>query len=300
METFLTHILVPVDFSRASQEAMRYAVLLAMKFGAKLTAAHIVLSPSVLSYAFPVDTDELEQNVIAQARKQLPEEIPAIYRERLNTQSIVKAGDIQDEILKIIDDEKVDLVVMGTRGRRNLGRFLLGSTTESLLRRVLVPILTVSDAGIEKQAESPFEAPFRRILYATDLSEATPAGLHYCAGLVRALGAHLTMLHVMDMHGAVTLDSEADIHARLMGRLHKAVGKEQCHDLNISTDVAKGTPYKEILKFADKISSDLIVINLQSKGLLDRALLGSTAERVIRSSPIPVLSIPGKASAESG
>jgi nucleotide-binding universal stress UspA family protein len=298
MATPLTHILVPVDFSKASQKAMHYGVLLGVKFGAKLTAAHIVPSSETLNYAFPVDTNELEKDVLAKARERLPEEIPEAYRERLNTQLIVKAGDIEDELLEIINDGKVDLVIMGTRGRRNLGRFLLGSTTESLLRRVPVPILTVSN-GATRKTESPFEVPFRRILYATDLSEATPAALHYCAGLVRALGAHLTMLHVMDLHGAITLDTDADIHARLMGRLHKAVGKEQCHDLNISTDVVKGVAHREILKFAEKINSDLIVINLQSKGLLDRALLGSTAERVIRSSSIPVLSIPGKAAEDA-
>lgn len=299
MATFATHILVPVDFSRASQKAMHYGVVLAVKFGAKLTAAHIVPSSAALNYAFPVNTPELEEKVLAQARKQLPEEIPVAYRDRLDTQLVVKAGDVRDELLSLMDHDKVDLVVMGTHGRRNLGRFILGSTTESMLRHVPVPILTVSDRGSAKQVESPFEVPFRRILYATDLSEATPAALHSCSELARVLGAHLTMLHVMDLHDAVVLDSEADIHARLMGQLHKAVGKEHCKDLNVSTDVVKGVPYREILKFADKINADLIVINLQSKGLLDRALLGSTAERVIRSSGIPVLSIPGKSPADA-
>ena len=79
-----------------------------------------------------------------------------------------------------------------------------------------------------KQMESPFDVPFHRVLYATDLSETSIAALHYCADLARVLGASVTMLHVLDLHGAVAFDSEADIHALLMGRMHKTVGKENC------------------------------------------------------------------------
>jgi nucleotide-binding universal stress UspA family protein len=296
--SLFTHILVPVDFSKASQKAMHYGVVLALKCQAKLTAAHIVPSSPALIYPFPIETYEFEKKAVAEARRTLPEEIPAAYRERLNTQVVVKVGDVRDELLGIIRNEKVDLVIMGTHGRRNLGRFILGSTTESMLRQVPVPVLTVSESGAAQQADSPFDVPFRRILYATDLAEATAAGVHYCVQLARVFGAHLTLLNVMDLHDAVALDSEADIHARLMGRLHKEVGKEHCDDLNIATEVVKGVAHKEIPRYAEDNTADLIVINLQSKGLLDRALLGSTAERVIRSSRIPVLSIPGTTAKE--
>jgi len=290
MTARITHILVPVDFSDTSRKAMHYGGLLALKFSAKLTAAHIVPSFGAFNYAFPGDTYEFEKKVFAEAGKQLPQEIPSACRDQLKTETIVKAGDIRDELLGIIHSEKADLVVMGTHGRRSIERFILGSTTENMLRRVPVPILTVSHRGSGKQAESPFEVPFHRILYATDLSETTEAGLHYCAELARVLGAHLTLLHVLDLRDAIVFN-EADLHATLMGRLHKAVGKE--HGIRTATEVVRGVPHREILKFADKINADLIVINLQSKGLLERAVLGSTAERVIRTSGIPVLSIPG-------
>ena len=297
MTTSVTHILVPVDFSDAAHHAMHWAGLLALKFEAKLTVAHIVPPSSAFNYAFPGDIYEFEKKVFAEASERLPREIPAVYRGRLNTQAIVRAGDVRDELLGIISAEGVDLIVMGTHGRRALERFALGSTTERMLRTVPVPILTVSARGSEKQMESPFDVPFHRVLYATDLSETSTAALHYCADLARVLGASVTMLHVLDLHGAVVFN-EADIHARLMGRMHKAVGKEHCEGLLIGTEVVKGVPYREILKFAEKTGADLIVINLQSKGLLERALLGSTAERVIRSSTTPVLSIPAAGPAE--
>jgi nucleotide-binding universal stress UspA family protein len=274
---------------------MHYGTVVALKFHAKLTAAHIVPSFGAFNYAFPGDTYEFEKKVFAEAARQLPNEFPAEYKDQLKTDTVIKAGDVRDELLRTIQNEKADLVVMGTHGRRSIERFLLGSTTEDMLRRIPVPILTVSHRGAGKHAESPFGAPFQRILYATDLSETSASGLHYCAELARVLGSHLTMLHVMDLRDTVAFSNEADVHASLMGRLHKAVGKEHCDGLRIATEVVRGVPHREILTFAEKSNADLIVINLQSKGLLERAVLGSTAERVIRTSSIPVLSIPGAA-----
>jgi nucleotide-binding universal stress UspA family protein len=216
----------------------------------------------------------------------------------LNSQTIVKCGDVRDELLSIVKEESVDLIVMGTHGRRNLERFFLGSTTETILRRVPIPILTVSKRGTDQQTELPFDVPFRRILYATDLPEANLPGLPYCANLARTLGAHLTLLHVMEPRDTPTFEDEAEIHARRMGELHKAIEREHGGHLDVATEVVRGVPHQEILKFAQGANADLIVINLQGKGLLERALLGSTAERVIRSARIPVLAIPGPAASE--
>jgi nucleotide-binding universal stress UspA family protein len=93
-------------------------------------------------------------------------------------------------------------------------------------------------------------------------------------------------------------EDEAELHAQRMGELHKAIEREHGSHLGVSTEVVRGIPHHEILKYAEVTNADLIVINLQSKGLLERALLGSTAERVIRSARIPVLSIPGPAANE--
>ena len=298
--TRISNILIPVDFSETSRKAMHYATHLAMRFGAKLTVAHILPSVAAFNYAYPDDPREFEKEAFLETRRLLPEEIPEAYRERLNSQTIVKCGDVRDELLGIVTEENVDLIVMGTHGRRNLERFFLGSTTETILRCVGVPILTVSKRGTEQQTELPFDVPFRRILYATDLPEANLPGLHYSADLARALGAHLTLLHVMELRDTVAFEDESEIRARFMGDLHKTIEREHGGDLGVATEVVRGTPHHEILKFAGAMNADLIVINLQSKGLLERALLGSTAERVIRSARIPVLSIPGPAASEEG
>ena len=123
-------ILVPVDFSAPSIGATRYGMTLARQFKAKLVVAHIVPESSVLAYAFPAETFLVEHNQRERAMEELktlvaPDEVPPI-----DAKTIVKLGKIGEELLAIVKDEPIDLVVMGTHGRRNPGRWFLGSVTE--------------------------------------------------------------------------------------------------------------------------------------------------------------------------
>lgn len=288
----ISNIVVPVDFSHAARNAVRFAGELALKFGATLTAAHIVPSFAAFNYAFPGDVQEFEKKAFDEARTRLPEEIPQALREQLRTRTVVKAGDVRDELLGIVGDEKADLVVMGTHGRRGVERLFLGSTTENMLRRIPVPVLTVSERGSAKRTESPFDPPFQRILYASDLSEASVAGLRFCGEFARSLGAHLSLLHVMEMRDTTAFGQTEDVRAQLAERLKSTITSSGCAGMDIASAVVEGIPHTEILKHAEQVQADMIALNLQSKSVLERALLGSTAERVIRSASVPVLSIP--------
>jgi nucleotide-binding universal stress UspA family protein len=101
----------------------------------------------------------------------------------------------------------------------------------------------------------------------------------------------MTVLHVMSIHDAETLTSANEIQSILENRLRDWVELEVPKS-NASTEVVRGVPHEEILKYANASSADLIVITLQGKGFLERALLGSTAERVVRAAQVPVLSLP--------
>jgi len=288
----ISSIVVPVDFSNAARNAMHYGAMLASKFTATLSAVHIIPSFTAFNYTFPGDVDEFEKKAFTEAKKRLPDEIPEAFRNKLRTRAIVKSGDVRDELLGVVKDENADLLVMGTHGRRGVERFFLGSTTENMLRKVAIPILTVSERGSSGRMESPFDPPFRRILYASDLSEASAAGLRYCADFARSLEARITMLYVMDVPQGTVFDGRTKARAQLLDRLNAAIAGSDCAGLDVKAEVGEGHAHTEILKCAERDSADLVVLNLQSHTVLERALLGSTAERVIRSASIPVLSIP--------
>jgi nucleotide-binding universal stress UspA family protein len=279
-------ILVPVDFSATSKMAVNYGLSLALEFQAKLVLAHIVV---------------YEPRAYDEAKAHLLELIPAESREKLNFEIIVKSGDVREEILGIVKDIDIDLVVMGTHGRSYIERMLLGSVTERMLRKLPVPVLTVSHLDPEREMHKPGPVPLRQILYATDLSDDSEPGLSFAIRIARELDAGLTVTHVVDPIKPTLFSPEmttylsefsVNIRAEAEERLNRFVALQSDGTVPTTTVLADGFPAETINKIAAKCKADLIVINLQSRGLLDRALLGSTAERVIRTATVPVLSLP--------
>src|SRR5262249_6294182 len=128
-------ILVPVDFSEPSKTAVNYGLSLALQFNASLILTHIVPSSTALVYTFPTESFAFEKEQVKHAKATLPSLVPNEYRDRVNLQTIVKVGEVRSELMGILNDEKIDLIVMGTHGRNAVERFLLGSLTERMLRK---------------------------------------------------------------------------------------------------------------------------------------------------------------------
>jgi nucleotide-binding universal stress UspA family protein len=292
-------ILVPIDFSAPSIGATRYGMTLARQFKAKLVVAHIVPESSVLAYAFPAETFLVEHNQRERAMEELktlvaPDEVPPI-----DAKTIVRLGKIGEELLTIVKDEPIDLVVMGTHGRRNLGRWFLGSVTEQILRQVPVPVVTVSRSSEVDNAVKSGMMSLKRILFAADLPERSP-GLSYAFELAQRSAAELTIVHVVEYlnliyTAAAYINEERTQRIEEMRRrFDEFVSREKPSGLRVTTVILDGKPYDEILKVAESHSMDMIVLHMQGKGILERAFLGSTAERVVRLARIPVLSVPVK------
>jgi nucleotide-binding universal stress UspA family protein len=282
----IQNILVPVDFSDASKRAVNYGLSLALEFKARLILAHIA----------HFDTAAYDE-----AKADLIELIPPDCREPLTFEIIVKSGDVRSELLGIVQDKEIDLVIMGTRGRSYFERMLLGSVTDRMLRKLHVPILTVSHLDPEREIHTPGPVPLQKILYATDLANGSEEGLKFSIRLARGLDATLTVAHVAQFadaafHGveaaAFLPDYANEIRAQAEERLSRLVALVSDGSVPISTVLAEGVPYETVNRLAEQLKADLIVINLQNKGLLERAVLGATAERVIRTATVPVLSLP--------
>jgi nucleotide-binding universal stress UspA family protein len=282
----IKRILVPVDFSAQSKTAVNYGVSLALEFDAELVFAHIA----------PFDRLLFEK-----AKVQLIDLIPVELRDRLHFETIVKSGDVRDEILGIVDDRQIDLVVMGSHGRGYFERMVLGSVTERMLRKLPVPVLTVSHLDAAHQIHAPGVVPLKRILYASDLGEGSDAGLQFAVRLAGGLDAHLTVAHVIDPMGSGYLSEQmvgyapeyaANVRAQAEEYLNRSVALQTDGSVPITTVLGEGTPWIAINEIAAECKADLIVINLHGKGAIERALLGSTAERVIRTAAVPVLALP--------
>ena len=140
----LNTILVPSDFSECSDEAVRYGLELARRFNAQLHLLHVVQDPVTQPYAaegFAVPLFEAVEEWRAQAEARLRAAVPERDRPRVTVASIVATPFA--EILDYAAAHNVDLIVMGTHGRRGVSRALLGSVAENIVRTAPCPVLTI-------------------------------------------------------------------------------------------------------------------------------------------------------------
>jgi nucleotide-binding universal stress UspA family protein len=291
-------ILCPVDFFPGSLHAFEYALKLARNYEARVIALHVVepVIPAVYEPAFSVPdlTNELEK----ESKRQLKNLSAKAAKAGVRLDTEVKVGDISTEIRAAIDKTKADLVVIGTHGSRGFERWLLGSVTERLMRHCSAPLLVIG--GHRKAGTPPPE--IGSILMTTDFSDGTPDALRYAFTIAQESQAKIDLLHVVDE--LVLVEAPPDVKESMIDgirqKLESLVPDAVRPWCEVRTTVTTGSPYQSILKVAKKDKVGLIVMNIHGKGMLDRVLVGSTAERVVRGAECPVLLIPPKATAKAG
>jgi nucleotide-binding universal stress UspA family protein len=290
-------VLVPVDFSPPSTVAVNHGILLARKFRAKLTLLHVIEPATALTYAFPTESEKAEKARFERAERMLAAMVGPEDQDDLDLQIAVEIGDIEAEIVRAVHVSQADIVVMGTHGRRLLGRWLIGSVTQALLRKVDVPVLTVCHVS------RPLT--LKRILFATDFCQSSTEDFDFALDLATGVNSGLIIAHVIQKRPPVTFETP-DVAAlfdaerrrvlqETRARFEKIKSAAIDRHVAVETVVAEGIPAEAILRVADEHEADVIVLGIRKKGRLERALLGTTAERVVREAHVPVLSVPTRA-----
>jgi nucleotide-binding universal stress UspA family protein len=141
-------ILVPTDFSEPSDAALQYARMVAGKFGASLHLLHVFESPLYLAGAvsaevYVADAAAIQAELMEQAKNNLAERVTAGDRERYAVTTDIVTGLSASSIVKYATEQHIDLIVMGTHGRRGMSHLLLGSVAEHVVRTAPCPVLTV-------------------------------------------------------------------------------------------------------------------------------------------------------------
>lgn len=293
----IQRILVPVDFSEPSKKAVAYGMSLALELDATLTLAHVVPFPPALAVPFPVEGQHVSDEYMDETRQKLRELIDDEFRSSIQSSFDVRAGDIEDQLLSLAEESSADLIVMGTHGRRRFERWFLGSVTEHILRKMPAPVLTVSHLDTDHDIDKPRPVRMTKVLYATDLSAVAAKGMETAIAFSHRFAADLIVLHVTRQPGGINIpvasaEQRERVREGLYNRLAASLPEKLRHDPRVRLELLEGVPYETILKIADIEHADLIMLNTQSRSGLDRALLGSTAERVIRGAHVPVLSVP--------
>jgi nucleotide-binding universal stress UspA family protein len=140
----IKHILVPIDFTETSDHALDYAVELAAKLGARVTVMHAYELPI---YGFPdgalVATVDVATRISQAAQAALAAAVESRSTRGVPLKAVLRDGPPWEEINTVANELDVDLIVLGTHGRRGLRRAILGSVAENVIRTTTKPVLTI-------------------------------------------------------------------------------------------------------------------------------------------------------------
>jgi nucleotide-binding universal stress UspA family protein len=299
-------ILCPTDFSEFSRHALDHALAVAHLYHSTVTLLHVCPFTPGAIYApgigvAPTSLLTLEDRDAALAAMRRFAETEAGPDTSIGF--AVAEGNPADEILERARSKASDLVVMGTHGRSGFERLLLGSVTEKVLRKAPCPVLTVPRrAGDVVPTRA---AGLTNIVCPVDFSDSSARALKYAMSLTNESGGRLTVVHVIEMPPELPIEEHETIfssprslreylaaaEADRAGRLKEIIADAGGREGFVSTVLATGKAYQEILRIASRQSADLIVVGIHGRKAADLFFLGSTTQHVVRQATCPVLTI---------
>ena len=193
-EVSFKRILIATDFSEASERALSYAISFCARYAADLFIVHAT-DPEPRE-AIPMDPlpRELDRARLEGERQMRRLSKSARFKD-LRHAAIVEKGEVWEVLSRVIDREHIDLLVMGTHGRRGFRKLALGSVAEEVLHLAPCPVLTV---GPNVNPAPPEGIGFREILFAADFGDASNRALPYAVALAQDCGGHLVLLHMIE------------------------------------------------------------------------------------------------------
>jgi len=279
-------VLFATDFSAACENAWPYALSLSRLYSSKVFLVHVI-APGRFASVPPELLDEAKRRARLNAENEM-KRLQQLHggTAGLDLEISIMEGDITEVLLRFEEARNVDLLVAGTRGRRNLDRLLLGSVAEKIFRQSRCPVLIVPEGVRFGHAE-----PVHRILYPTNFSRESSDAGSYAMSLARHFEAQLIFAHVLK---DVDFKSQEKLSRDGVEALHRL------HDLfptkadfaGLHFEVAFGEPARNISRIAAEYDVDLIVVGVHPADATVAHEEERTAYRVILSALCPVLAVP--------
>lgn len=295
----LNRMLCPIDFSDCSRLALDHAAAVARQYGSTIDALIVAPPATPLIPAGdlgPYPLYVISDEDVERLRKEVEKFVATSAVDVPFTANVVE-GNVVSWIVRRASELPADLIVMGTHGRSGFERLLLGSVTERVLLKAPCPVLTVPPHAPTAAISG---VVFPRILCAIDFSPASMKALEVASSLARDSGVRLSVAHVLERFpiyepvmmggpGAPEHDRVASevAHTRLQAEIPDAIRRTT----EITQLAGEGKAYREILRLADEVQAELIVIGAHGSDRSHHGL-GSTTNQVVRRAVCPVLTVP--------
>ncbi len=301
-------IMVPLDGSRFAEHALPTAIGIARPAGANLGLVRVHESRTsareseIAMDRFDKIIQEREQNYLNETAESASTELTTPVAARL------LSGTVVDSLSEYAAQSSCDLVVMTTHGRGPLSRFWLGSVADKLIRRLPIPVLLVRPE--DRDVDLSRERGFRRILIPLDGSSFSERILETAIALGTLVQAEYTLLRVVtpitplgeERHGS--LAAELGLGPSMLDQVH-AIPENERRDAQEyleqvavrmraqghSVQVEVISHWNHATAILERISDgvDLVALATHGRGGLARLMLGSVADKIIRSASVPVL-----------
>ncbi len=284
-------ILVPLDGSPLAERALPYADALARATGASLTLmTAIEHDQDGMLARLPALRERLEHGARDQAAQYLERSAALLRAWGRTVSTLITGGRPAEEILDAAERLDAALIAMATHGRGGLQRWLVGSVADKVMRLSPRPTLLVRPA----EEQGPLQPlTLSRLMVPLDGSPLAEQALTPAVEVAHGAGARLLLVRV-EPWVATTLAATGEAAALVnVDELETAVAREAEQyladvrgrlpaDLPVETAVLRGFPALELIAYAERERVDLTVMSTHGRGGLERLVLGSTADRLVR------------------
>ena len=284
-------ILSAIDFSTFTDTIFSYSVALCKKYDAKLFLVHVTtdLTRLLEHNETALDVEALQRSNIRYAQERLQDlakDLP------IENEILIRQGVPADIISRLASEQRSDLVITATHGKAGFKRFLLGSVTEKLIKTLHCPLLVLPLKEHDLIPPAAIEIKLKKILVGCDFSPDSKLAFDYGLSLAQEFQAELHLSHVIKPS---LYKNEREGINKLRNRLENELDTmvpEACRDwCTAQTALLDGEPYIALMNFAKEQDIDMIVLGIRGHTLLEKLLVGSTTDRLIRHSPFPVLAV---------
>ena len=275
----MANILVPIDFSEISLNALKHSYIISSLYQASINMLYVIESGNPL-FNF-VNTSELDELIgrVKHKFEELKQEtekavgLPANY--------FIEKGNVVDAILKKAKDLNIELLVMGTTGSGDIRKKIIGTNTLRVIKEASFPVLSIKNIIPPRK--------YKKIVLPLDLTKETTQKVKYAIKFAKFFGASIHLISV------VTTDNYI-IHDTLIFKLEQTSRKIEAEDIECTSKIeyennSPGKVAHKILNYCYEISADLIMIMTQQETGIKKFFLGSLASEIVNKANLPVLSI---------
>jgi len=281
-------ILVPIDFSRFSLNAAKYAVNVARQKNAELMLVHAYFNPVVNplyydnAYAFPSNVADALKEIEERARegmKEMKEKLDEYIKEKqiegVTISERLVGGIAEDAILELAEKGHFDLIVVGAKGKAMSGQWY-GSVTAKVMEKARIPVLAIPEMSVYK------DSTFKRIMYATDFDKSDGAAIRQLLNIARPLEVFIHVVHID------TTKENPFLNYDLSHFKEKYVGAVE--EIGMDFDLIKNKNLIEgIDTYVKEKEIDIIALTTHKRNLITALFKPSVARELLFQTKIPLL-----------